>query len=221
MWAIALNNTKTFDLLMQSLKRTVSYEVVTTSTGTKVAKAPIVDQAADQRPHFFLIDRDAEQTKHAISWVYKNLHPQALISSDLTDDWRQAFGEPQDEALFLPSSCLRSAGRIDMGGGPILFEEILFDRWVQIALAKQLLPKNRELNPQHKIFGSDRPIVKPAEQHWLSEQVRCQSYDTSSGELLLAGKRLSLKIGCLKVFSGPAESMELVLDTLVRIRVPV
>ena len=107
-----------------------------------------------------------------------------------------------------------------MGGGPILFEEIPFDPWIQNALVKQCFPRERELKAQHRIFGSDRPILKDAERRWLSGQVQCQSFDTISGEMLLAGKRLGLKIGCLKIFGSPSKANDSAVSVLLGLRVP-
>jgi len=221
MWAIALSHSKTFELFQKTHDFSSHFESLSTGTGVKICKAREAKVASEQRPHVFLADGPSEQMKNAISWVYKNLHPQALIGMDLCDDWRTASINQGDLPFFVPTLCLRSAGRIDLGGGPILFEEIPFDPWIQIALSKQILQRTFELDAKSKIFGSDRLIQKSAEKTWLSEQLACQSYDTLSSELLLAGKRLSIKIGCLKVYQEKPDALATLIDSLERLRVPV
>jgi hypothetical protein len=214
MWAVGIENERTFEKVLGSFKNVVPYQITTSGTGATIAVAPRLPDKTPDHPHFFLVEGNTQRAKHAISWVHKNLHPQIFISSGLTDDWRTSSTE---DTSFIPLSCLRSAGRIDMGGGPILYEEINFDPWVQNSLSKHASPLK---NTSSKTFGSDREIVKDSEKQWLASHLNCQSYDTFSGELLLAGKRLGIRVGCIKFFDSDSKSLQSIVDFWNGFRIP-
>ena len=207
MWAVAIHSEEMLKRIAQALRAELALEWITTGTGAQVAVA----SKESGGPHFFVTPEDPAQIHHAISWVHKNLQPSAVISSDIAE--LCDLNDPQKIKSFVPTSCLRSAGRNDFGGGPILFEEIFFNGDLQRQLLKAA--SETELSNSNKLFGTTRAIKKSEERDWIFKNLGCQAYDPFTSQLLISGKRWGVPIGCIKTLAAEGIADRDVFDSFV------
>jgi hypothetical protein len=204
MWAVALHSERSYQELLKTLGSQTEYKLVTTATGGNVAEAP----RGTKYPHLFLVGDNLQQTKHVLSWLHTNLHPSVIVSSDLCPDCEA--GESGNAthgnrgAYFVPPTCLRSAGRSDLGGAPVLFEELHFDSELRTKILTSL--HESHVDSTHLLFGSTKNRHRPEECGWLFQHLNCRSWDSHTAELLLASQRLGAKVACLKVFERNDEN---------------
>ena len=214
MQSFALDSVELFAFASDFLKKNHRYEVETTHTGATVCVSPKGDDA--KKRSLFLLGPDKDACRQNIFWVYKNLHPQALISVGFSDACGTSEAQSDDKTpalCFVPATCLRSAGNTQFGGNPVLFEEIPFESSLQKKIATTL-----EILPQGHLFGSDRPLKKKDDLAWLWSNLDCMSWDQYTSELLLAGKRLHCPIGCVKLFgSEDTNRKKLLLQTVEKL----
>lgn len=205
MWVVLLASRGEFEGVRESLERESAERYTRTSTSTSVEL--LLAPETTSWPHLALLGEDVSRLKHLAQWVHRNLPVTGLVSSGLvpafTPDTPQSTGP-----YFLPSLCLRSAGRIDIGGtSPVLYEEIPFDADIQRSLTQSVL--HRPLEQPGRLFGADRKITDPEERKWLFHNLGVAAGDDFTAELLLLGKRFGTRVGCFKVLETAKDAIHL------------
>lgn len=201
MWVAALKGRGEFEGIREHLESLGShqYKRVTTGTGGEVLQAP----EESGWPHLMLIPDDPQRLKAIAQWVHRNLAVTAVISSGLINPCVPAAGE---QPYFIPSLCLKSAGRVDIGGGVVLYEEIPFDREIQQAITQTLRDQRSE--DADRIFCADRPIHDAETKRWIFANLTAAGTDDFTAELSLISKRFGTRVGCFKVFENRKDPIQ-------------
>lgn len=179
------------------------YSRVSTATGGELLQSP----EGASWPHLAHVTEDVSRLRTIIQWVHRNWPVSTIVSSGLIQPFtpEAAAASP----YFLPKQCYRAAGRIDIGGAPLLYEQIAFDGLLQSELSQAVLRRPIDGNPA--LFGADRDLRDPTVMKWLNAHLDCSGSDTFTAELLGVAKRFGTPVGCLKVFENarnPIESLQ-------------
>jgi len=209
MISIAFDSSELFEFVAEYCQSHLAYKELQTHTAHPVYVSEASGAEGSLKKSFFLLGPDLIMARQNISWVYKNLHPSALLSFGFSD-----LCEPsENRSEMVPELCLRSAGHTEFGGNPVLYEDIRFDRHLQKTMASLF-----STSSQGSLFGSDRKIYKKEDFDWIWRHLGCSTWDEYSGELLLAGKRFHCPVGCLKLFSTELSNQKkLALEYLIPI----
>jgi hypothetical protein len=207
MWVIAVKERGEFESLREHLEATgkIPFERVTTATGGEIYRSP----DGTPGPHLVKVP-DASVKLHALAqWIHRNLRFTAIISSGVLRPCGAA--QPASEEVFIPELACRSAGRLDMGSSPLLYEELSFDRELQSHIVQNVL--RRPLETQGRICSvervpNDREVVR-----WIGSELGCTGIDTFTAELLLIGKRFSTRVGCLKIWETAKDPVRKLVET--------
>ncbi|MBS1983918.1 MAG: hypothetical protein JST16_07075 [Bdellovibrionales bacterium] len=196
MWVVVLRERGEFEGLREHFEslRAERYKRLTTGTGAEVLESPL----DSGWPHLALASEDTRRVRAMAQWINRNLTFRGLVSSGLVTPCGP--GDHENSPYFIPYQCLRSAGRMDVGGSPILYEEIPFSDEVQRELAQTLLL--RPLEQRSQLFAIDRVITDAETKLWVRKTLDCEAFDDFTAELLLMGKRFGTRVGCLKVFEN-------------------
>ena len=213
MWVVAVSRRGEFEGIREHLESLSHhrYERITTGTGGEICASP----NDSGWPHLALVPEDLNRLRAITQWLHRNLDLSAIVSSGVIEPCMpETTGE---SSWFIPSMCLRSAGRLDIGSSPVLYEEIAFDRDVQRLITQTLV--KRPLEMENRLFGVDRPVTDAETKKWIYANLECQAADEISAELLIMGKRLGTRIGCLKVFGNakdPVKQLQEAWAALIR-----
>lgn len=209
MWFVALKERGEFEGLREHFESNAEprFRRVTTGTGGELLEAP----EGSGWPHLALLSSDPSRMRAVSQWIHRNYHPRAIVSSGLITP----LGDDESGDYFVPVRCLRSAGRIEVGGSPVLYEELSFDPEVQLHLRQTVLgtPPERPL----QLFGADRELPDPELRRWLRANLHCQATDDFTAELLLIGKRFGTRIGCLRVFQTAKDPIRLLQESWTKL----
>ncbi len=188
MWVAFLDNESQANAVKDKLRALgAEYKQLTPSFGGIVLES----QNPSRFAHFAVLPSMRNQFKAIFDWVHLNLNPKLVISSGLLIS---ATGSVNDSTVAVPSFCLRSAGRVDMGNS-ILYEEIAFDKNSQDLIRQALNPSSIE----DRLFSSEKFNSNPETHEWIFSHLGTRAIDHLSGEILLMGKRFSAKIACVKI----------------------
>jgi len=194
MWLLAFRNESELQAVKESFEQEgAQYQAITTGTGGLIAQS----QKESPFPHLVLNSEHAVRSMQSLQWAQRNLYPTALISTGIVP----SCFKDQPHQYFLPRACCRSAGPLRVGIGHILFEELPFQPDLQRKMAEHLA----QSVATDLLFSAEQLKNTAKDLHWVGEHLKCAGADDFSGELLLSGKRLGIKVGCLKTFGdGPA-----------------
>ena len=206
MWTLALSSLEAFEKLHAEFSTRGTYVRSLTGTGAEVSSPP----EGSGLPSLIFFSGESLQFRQIISWAHKTWFPSTLIATGLAEDC-----VPTSQAspfLFTPATCLRSAGRLDFAMDPVLYEEISFSPEIQRILSSSLNQDPAGL-AKHQLFTSPRVLKKDSDREWVFENLKCQSWDQQSGELLLASQRLGLSCGCFYVLKSASEPLETLVES--------
>lgn len=200
MWVAALNGRGEFEGVREHLESGSEHRFkrVTTGTGGEILEAT----PESRWPHLMLVPDDNQRLKAIAQWVQRHLPVSAIISSGLMNP---CVPQAPERAEFVPHLCLRSAGRVDIGGGVVLYEEIPFDNEIQQFISRKLLGK---AHSSGRIFCADRPLTDAETKSWILSNLDAQGTDEFTARLLLIGKRFGTRVGCFKVFENAKDPIQ-------------
>jgi len=191
MWVCFLDNQNQMQALSKALGSLgAKFDSYTTSFGGEVfhSKEP------SRFPHFAIVADSMSRLKMLFDWVHLNWNPHVILSSGL---FLSPLALANQSELVVPNLCLRSAGRVDVGG-PVLYEELNLEQNTQKLLVEHL-GHNAKVE---RIFSAERVAPDFETHEWISKNLGCRCVDSYTGELLLLAKRFSVKSACLKVFTA-------------------
>jgi hypothetical protein len=197
MWLAILDQKREFEALskaFQKLDRRI-YEDRETPFGTKLLV--LKEEVTRPLPSFLLLDGSAERHRDAYRWVYKNLPIDTFISTGVLE--QSPLGPPQETSVFLPSVCLRSSGRLDFHSGPVLYEEMAFDRETQNYFAGLVKGFEWPLIHDRPLFAANQPVKQEELHRVIETDLGAPGWDNFSGDLILFARHFSVKCGCLKI----------------------
>ena len=205
MWAALLNDENEFQTLIKHLSKTLLLDMQqsTTATGAQVAQSAKNSAV----PYFAFAPDNQESSKHALLWLQHNLHPNAFISTGLVRSCGSTYLQGPH---FVPDQCVRTAGRVDMGGVPILFEEFSFDSITQRKIKSFLsLPKD----DKKRIFGPAKDITLPENREWIQKTFHCEGTDPHIGQFVRTVRSLGASSGCFKIFSESSRPLDVLCQS--------
>ena len=215
MWVAAFRERGEYEGIRESFEGPAPdgprYRRVTTGTGAEILEAP----PETGWPHLTLLNDDPVRTRAALQWINRNLPIQAIVSSGIVTPCHPE-STPQD--YLIPSLCLRSAGRLDIGSSPVLYEELPFDPGIQKRLALTVLGNVPE--SAQRLFGTPRLVTNPEVRRWLYDNLACTALDDVTAEIMIVSKRFGLRVGCLKVLETARDPTKLLQEAWKSLRLP-
>lgn len=201
---VLLNQSSEFQALLEHFKSKFAELSLQESGSGLIALRP----CSNSEVVFVSWDQPTTPKMHtAMLWAHREFHPKRFISTGLAD-----FCFDTDELYLIPKVCLRSAGRVDIEGAPVLYEEILFHSETQDQLTQ--LVKTETPRKESVLFSSDfRSSFEPEDLSWIRQTLGCDALDGTSGEILLMGKRLSIGVGCLKIQKKTPSALAKLVET--------
>lgn len=193
MWVVILANNDELQFFAKKLKST--HESMLTASGLRALRNRESDGC-----HFVSAPPVEQSIESLLDWINLQLVPSALITSSL---FRPTPEAPSAE-FFLPTVCLRATGRTEIGGGPLLFEEISFDTELRQKLASRQAI-NEQDHARDKIFSVLKSVDSATELDWIWRHLHCQAVDHYSAEVLRRGQAIGVPVASLKIAGeGPA-----------------
>ncbi len=160
------------------------YETHLPGSGGSIAKAP-----QEHLPHLVHLEGNGLIIRQVLQSLERNFQASALIGSGYAQSHL-------NQDVLIPTTCLRSAGRLDFGGRPILYEELGFDMNLQKTFSQHFLATH-DLHSGF-VFSAYRPLKNEEEMKWVNDHLNCQVFDDYSAELCLAAKSLKRPVSCVK-----------------------
>lgn len=203
MYCVLLNNLSEFQETTQIVSPPARSPWVLKESGSGLVC--LHDQKGKSPVFFVSWDQNTKaKLNSALLWAYRELHPKAFICSGKAT----LIPSTEQRTSYVPKICLRSAGRVDIQGSPVLYEELFFNELIQQNLIHSLKKTSpKDILMEGRLFSSDFKVnYEPEDLEWLNKNLGVDSVDIFSGDVLLMGKRLNLPVGHLKInYTHPKE----------------
>lgn len=196
MWVVILANNDELQYFGKKLKN--SHESLQTASGLRALR-----NQEGQGCHFVAAPPPETSIESLLDWVNLQLVPSALITSSLV----APSADVPATSTFLPRLCLRATGRTEIGGGPLLYEEIPFDPELRDKLAARH-QINATNHLEDKIFSVLKRVEDATEIDWVWRHLQCRVIDHYSAEVLRRGQAIGIPVACLKIWGEGSSGLE-------------
>jgi hypothetical protein len=217
MWLVGLRSRGEFESMRELLetKAGVSWSRVQTPSGGELLQ--VSSQHSEiPIPNLALLPEDISLSRQLLQWAFRNWHPTVMILSGVILSTGLETDDPNlSEGILISEFCQRSAGRLELTeSGPLLYEDIPFDRETQQRLHRGL---ERETGEHGAVFGPDRMIRDAESVQWIKSHLGSKAIDPLAGEVLLLGKKHGIRVGHCVVLESNKDPTQKLKDLWIRI----